>query len=125
MFAAAARARAVSIAFGKIGARYRAGAAGPYAFDCSGFARWVWQRAAGKNLPHYSRAQYAMLPKVSRSNLRAGDLVFFFRNGAHHVAIYVGNGRIIGAANPRHGVTINYLNGAWYGRHYSGAARVV
>jgi len=124
-FAAAARARVVSIAYGKVGARYRAGRSGPSAFDCSGFSRYVWQRAAGKNLPHYSRAQFASLPKVSRSNLRAGDLVFFFKRGAHHVAVYVGNGKIVHAANPRKGVIVSNLSEKWYAQRYSGAARVV
>ena len=42
-----------------------------------------------------------------RSNLRPGDLVFFFRRGAHHVGVYIGRGRMVSATNPRAGVKVD------------------
>ena len=119
------RSSIVSIALSKVGASYVAGHAGPHSFDCSGLALYVYAKAAGISLPHYSRAQYSMSTHISASNLRPGDLVFFFRNGAHHVAIYIGGGQMVGAANPRHGVRIDSVFGPWYGSHFSGAGRLL
>ena len=119
------RSSIVSIALSKVGASYVAGHAGPRSFDCSGLAMYVYAKAAGISLPHYSRAQYSMSTHISAKNLRAGDLVFFFRNGAHHVAIYIGGGKMVGAANPRHGVRIDSVFGPWYGSHFSGAGRLL
>lgn len=118
------RASAVSVARSRIGARYVAGMAGPRAFDCSGLALYVAKKAFGKNLPHYSRDQYRVLKHVAKNHLRAGDLVFFFRNGAHHVGVYIGKGRMVSATNPHGGVKIDSVFSGWYGQRYSGAARV-
>jgi cell wall-associated NlpC family hydrolase len=119
------RTRVVKLAKSKVGhARYVAGAAGPNSFDCSGLALYVWRKAAGKSLPHYSRAQAAVTKNVSRRNLKRGDLVFFFGSGAHHVAIYIGHGRMVGAANPSSGIRIDRVWSGWYGQRYSGAGRL-
>ena len=119
------RSSIVSIALSKVGSAYVAGHAGPHSFDCSGLAMYVYAKAAGISLPHYSRAQYSMTTHISAKSLRAGDLVFFFRNGANHVAIYIGGGKMVGAANPRHGVRIDSVFGPWYGSHFSGAGRLI
>ena len=72
---------------------YRWGAAGPYAFDCSGLTQYAY-KAAGRTLPHSSRMQSTMGHYVPRSSLRPGDLVFFY-SPVSHVGIYIGNGRIV------------------------------
>jgi peptidoglycan DL-endopeptidase CwlO len=119
------RASAVHIARTKVGSRYVAGHSGPTKFDCSGLALYVVKKATGRSLPHYSKAQYRATKRVAKSQLRPGDLVFFFRHGAHHVGIYIGNGRMISATNPRHGVKIDSVFSGWYGSRYSGAGRLV
>ncbi len=119
------RVSAVTIAKSRIGSRYSAGRAGPRAFDCSGLALYVVKKATGRSLPHYSRAQMAATKRVSRSALRPGDLVFFFRHGAHHVGVYIGAGRMVSATNPRGGVKIDSVFSGWYGSRYSGAGRLV
>ncbi len=119
------RTKVVRLAKSKVGrARYVAGAAGPNRFDCSGLSLWVWRKAAGRNLPHYSVAQAQATRNVKRHNLKRGDLVFFFRSGAHHVGIYIGRGRMVGAANPRSGIKIDSVFTGWYGARYSGAGRL-
>ncbi len=70
-------------------------AAGPNAYDCSGLTMAAWKQV-GVYLPHQSRSQRASIPYVSRANLRLGDLVFYY-NPIHHVAVYVGNGKIMHA----------------------------
>jgi cell wall-associated NlpC family hydrolase len=120
------RSKIVALAKSRVGhSRYVAGAAGPSNFDCSGLALWVYKKAAGISLPHYSKAQFGRVHKISSRQLRPGDLVFFFRNGAHHVAIYIGGGKMVGAANPRSGITMDFVFGPWYGSHYSGAGRLL
>lgn len=76
------------------GTRYRwGGTSTATGFDCSGFTSYAW-RAAGVNLPHSSRAQYAATQRVGAGQLQPGDLVFYGRP-IHHVAIYIGNGQVM------------------------------
>ncbi|WP_020579219.1 C40 family peptidase [Actinopolymorpha alba] len=88
----------------QLGEPYVFGADGPNSWDCSGLTMMAW-RQAGVSLPHSSRKQYAVSAKVSRSNLRVGDLVIFYSD-MHHVGIYAGNGMIIHA--PRPGKSVEY-----------------
>ena len=119
------RTRIVQVAKKQLGDRYSAGSSGPHAFDCSGFTRYVYKVATGKELPHHSRAQYAKVKKVSRKNARPGDLVFFFRGGAHHVGIYIGNGKMVDAAGYGKGVRVSPISGSWWSRTYSGMGRLL
>ncbi len=119
------RASVVHIARTKVGSRYVAGRSGPTKFDCSGLALYVVKKATGRSLPHYSKAQFRATKRVAKSALRPGDLVFFFRHGAHHVGIYIGGGRMVSATNPRHGVKIDSVFSGWYGSRYSGAGRLI
>ncbi|MFE9683487.1 NlpC/P60 family protein [Streptomyces sp. NPDC006285] len=91
-------AAAVSYAYGKIGSPYVWGATGPDAFDCSGLTQAAY-RAAGITLPRTTYAQIAAGRRVARSELRPGDLVFFY-SGISHVGLYVGNGQMVHAPNP-------------------------
>ena len=116
----------VSYAKTFLGRPYVYGAAGPRSFDCSGFTQYVYAHF-GKSIPRSSAAQYASCSKISKSSLRAGDLVFFSNSSSGgsvgHVAIYMGNGQIIHAANSRRGVCTDSLNSSYYTSHYIGAGR--
>lgn len=79
----------------KIGSPYVYGAAGPYAFDCSGLTSWAYAQV-GKSIPRTSYDQAAMGTPVSRDQLQAGDIIAFY-SGASHVGIYTGNGTVIHA----------------------------
>lgn len=87
----------VNIARSKMGSPYVYGAAGPDAFDCSGFTSWVYAQA-GISIPRTSQAQAAAGRPVSLDELQPGDIVAYY-SGASHVAIYEGNGMIIDALN--------------------------
>ena len=89
--------RIVEIARTKIGSPYVYGAAGPNAFDCSGFTSWVYAQA-GKSIPRTSQAQASAGTPVSLDNIQPGDIVVYY-GGASHVGIYAGNGTIIDALN--------------------------
>ena len=117
-------AAAIQYALAQVGDSYRAAAAGPSSFDCSGLMLAAW-RQAGVSLPHYSRAQFSSVRRIPDSQLQPGDLVFYFGGGAHHVGMYIGNGKMVHAANPRDGVEITDYKGPWYGSRYSGAGRVL
>ncbi|MDO5784787.1 MAG: SH3 domain-containing protein [Eubacteriales bacterium] len=115
-----------SVARGLLGCSYSYGATGPSSFDCSGFTQYVYGRC-GISIPRTSSAQYASSTHISKSELRAGDLVFF-SNGSSggsvgHVAIYLGDGMIIHAANSSTGVCTTSLNSSYYSSHYIGAGR--
>jgi cell wall-associated NlpC family hydrolase len=119
------RMRIVTIAKNQIGDRYSAGASGPSAFDCSGLTRYVYKLATGKELPHQSHAQFARVKRITRASAEPGDLVFFFRGGAHHVGVYIGNGRMVDAAGYGEGVRISPISGSWWSRTYSGMGRLL
>ncbi len=77
--------------------------------DCSGFVQPVF-KAYGYSTPRVSREMARTYSAVSRSEAKAGDLVFYhnLKTGVvDHVAIYIGNGKIIHANN---GVEISNVN---------------
>ena len=88
--------RAVQTALAQVGDSYVWGAAGPSAFDCSGLTLYAWA-SAGVALPHSSSAQYGYGTHVSRSEVRAGDLVFFY-SPIHHVGIAINKSQMVHAA---------------------------
>ncbi|WJP98317.1 NlpC/P60 family protein [Macrococcus bovicus] len=78
--------------------------------DCSSFAQQVFA-AMGKTLPRTTYQQMAVGKRVTSPV--AGDLVFF--NNGSHVGIYIGNGQMVDALNPREGVkqrAVSYINGS-------------
>lgn len=94
---------AIAYAEQQIGKPYEWGAAGPSSFDCSGLTMMAW-RKGGINLPRTSRQQAAYTTRVSYSDLRPGDLIYWSNNGSasgvYHVGLYIGNGRMIHAPRP-------------------------
>jgi cell wall-associated NlpC family hydrolase len=92
----AATSSALKAAMSKIGSPYRWGATGPSAFDCSGLVSWSFKQA-GISLPRTSRAMSQVGRPVSKADLRPGDLVFFYKP-VSHVAIYIGNGKVVHAS---------------------------
>lgn len=108
-----------------IGAPYRYGGSSPNGFDCSGFTSYVYKHF-GVNLSHSSRAQYGQVTKVSRSELQAGDLVFFTNGGKSigHVGIYVGGGQFIHSPSAGRSVCIESMSSGYYASHYVGGGRV-
>jgi len=71
----------------------------------AGLTMKAW-KAAGVTLPHSAGQRYRIGKKISKSNLRNGDLVFFNR-GISHVGLYAGNGKVIHA--PRSGKSVSYI----------------
>ncbi|MEJ3742481.1 NlpC/P60 family protein [Actinomycetes bacterium KLBMP 9797] len=88
--------KAVRFACNQIGKMYLWGAEGPNRYDCSGLTMAAWA-SAGVGLPHNAAAQRRATASVSKSNLRPGDLVFYYSD-LHHVGMYVGGGWIVHAS---------------------------
>lgn len=102
--------KAVRFACAQIGKMYQWGSDGPNTFDCSGLTSAAW-RQGGVGLPHNAAAQRRSIPSVSRSNLRPGDLVFYYSD-LHHVGMYVGGGWIVHASRAGEPIRMRKINAA-------------
>lgn len=122
---ASMRAEIVRVARNQLGDPYRAGSAGPHAFDCGGLTQFVFRRALGMDIARSSRGQYQQVERIKKKDARPGDLVFFFERGAHHVGIYIGNGKMIDAPNPGESVRVSPISGSWWSRTYTGMGRML
>jgi hypothetical protein len=126
---ASALASVVMLARTQIGRPYVWGGASPVtSFDCSGLVQWAFGQL-GARLPRTAQQQYDATRRVSRNDLRPGDLVFFERTyPSHeritHVGIYVGNGRMINA--PTTGDVIREMDvfSGYWGPRFAGGGRV-
>ena len=111
----------ISTGDGYLGTKYTYGGAAPQSgFDCSGFVQYVFSRN-GVTLPRTSRLQSTAGRSVAANleNARAGDLLFFSQKGdaVDHVAIYVGNDRILHSSSSGGGVRYDDLSsarGRWF-----------
>jgi cell wall-associated NlpC family hydrolase len=114
-----------------VGTRYTWGGNTPSeGFDCSGFTKYVFAKYH-ITLPRTSREQSRAGRAVPAdfSALRPGDLMMFAEPGEaiSHVAIYVGDGRIIHSSISGHGVAYTDLNagGDWFYSYFVAARRVL
>ena len=110
----------VSTAQNFLGGAYVSGGTSPSGFDCSGFTQYVYKHF-GYSISRTSGSQRSDGIGVSKSNLRAGDIVCF----SGHVGIYISNNNFIHAENPANGVTISSLNESYYKRNYITARRII
>ncbi len=118
------RAQVVERALAQVGDSYGAGGEGPDVFDCSGLVVYSW-RAVGVTLTHFSRAQYDETERISLKEARPGDLAFYFERGARHVAIYIGDGKVVHASDYNVGVVKGTVKGTpWTNAHFTGMGRV-
>ncbi len=108
---------AVDYAKAQLGKPYVWAAAGPSSFDCSGLTMAAWARA-GVSLAHYTYTQIQQTTAISRSQLKPGDLVFFY--GGEHVGLYIGNNQVVHAPQPGEVVKVSDID--WMGG-YSSAGR--
>jgi cell wall-associated NlpC family hydrolase len=112
----------------QLGTPYRSGGGSPETgFDCSGFVSWV----LGKNgivLGRSSGEHFKHGKKITRGDLKPGDLVFFSSNRKKkrvaHVGIYLGANQFIHAASNNRQIQVNGLYENYWSKHYMGARRI-
>ena len=114
---AAAGQAAVAWAKNQLGLPYGWGATGPGSYDCSGLVMRAWG-VAGVSLNRTTMDQYRQVKKISYSDLRVGDLVFWGWDATNpdsvtHVALWLGNNQILEA--PRTGLDVQITTMRWSG----------
>ena len=110
-----------------VGYNYVYGGSGPTSFDCSGFTMYVFKQF-GISLPHNAVTQSNYGAYVSKENLVPGDLVIFndySNTSIGHAAIYIGNGRIVHAANSNRGVTTDTILSGYYDARFVEGRRLM
>ncbi|MGC4047164.1 MAG: NlpC/P60 family protein [Armatimonas sp.] len=107
------------------GWRYRWGATGNGAFDCSGLTQFLYAKE-GKFIPRTAHEQFKAGQPIPKPEMQPGDLVFFRntgRSGISHVGMFIGNGQFLHAAGRKKGVRVDDINGKYYVAHWAGARR--
>ena len=107
-----ARQNLVNYALQFVGGPYRAGGNDPRTgVDCSGFVRYVMQNGAGISMNRSSGSQATQGYAVSSSQMQPGDLLFYSGgSGINHVAMYIGDGKIVHASTYATGIKISKWN---------------
>jgi cell wall-associated NlpC family hydrolase len=130
--ASATAASIIATAKRYVGTHYRYGGEAPSTgFDCSGFVQYVFGRH-GVELPRTSRLQAhagEALP-LDIASLQPGDLLLFASRGTevNHVAIYLGNNRMLHSSAGAGGVVYDDLTtarGRWYLKRHVASRRVL
>ncbi|MBM7097482.1 MULTISPECIES: C40 family peptidase [Alteribacter] len=101
-------------------------------FDCSSFIQYIFF-VHGISLPRCSRQQYLFGTRVRQDDIRRGDLLFFTTKKRKrltglqkigHVAIYLGNGKMLHTFRPVRRVSVSKLDSKWE-KKYQGARRII
>ena len=111
-----------------VGVKYKFGGRSPESgLDCSGFVGYVFRSTAGLALPHNAYAISMVGSKISTSELRPGDLVFFktLSKTFSHVGIYLGENRFIHATSSKTGtVSVSDMSESYWAKRFNGARRI-
>ncbi|WP_067667113.1 C40 family peptidase [Nocardia miyunensis] len=117
-------AQAISFACAQLGQPYVWGGNGPASggWDCSGLVQAAYAHA-GISLPRTTYDQVNVGPRIPESQLQPGDLIFYANrsDGVHHVALYLGAGKIVHA--PDFGSPVQVSNYRYPGDDYYLATR--
>jgi len=94
-----------------LGVRYVWGGTSRWGFDCSGLV-WNAYHTIGVTIPRDADAQFAAGIPIARRDARPGDLLFYGRKHVHHVAMYLGNGKMIESRDSAHSVEVTTVRTA-------------
>jgi cell wall-associated NlpC family hydrolase len=125
--AAGYRALAAHEAMIKVGTKYRYGGSSPETgFDCSGLVAHVFERTWGITVPRTTDEQRSLGRAVKRTELQAGDLVFYNTRGRpfSHVGIYLGDGHFVHAPRPGAKVRVESIDTSYWRVRFNGARRL-
>jgi len=115
----------VRVAKGFLGAPYRWGGSSVRGLDCSSFVKKLYE-FFDVSLPRTAKEQAHVGQRVSRDELKEGDLVFFNTRRAYgHVGIYIGNNEFVHASAGRERrVRIDTLDKPYYDKRFVKAVRI-
>lgn len=111
-----------------LGMKYTFGGTPPKSFDCSGFVCWVFSNSGVKKVPRTTaQGLYGKCTKISKSEAKAGDLVFFTKTynagrPVTHVGIYAGNNKMIHCGDP---IQYTSLEKSYWQQHLYGFGRLL
>jgi hypothetical protein len=120
----------VEYALKQVGKPYSYNADPPNSWDCSKLTAAAWAQVGIKLTPYtYEQVKElntAVLSGVSpnnNANLQPGDLLFYFKNSAHHVSMYIGDNKVVESSSPATGVRVTNTWTSWNIQHFSQAGR--
>src|SRR5688572_7661765 len=106
------------------GTPYRLGGTTKKGVDCSAFSQFLFASVYGFSIPRTAREQYNLTTRISRTQLKEGDLIFFnTRGGVSHVGIYLQNNKFVHAATSG-GVMISDIFDEYWARKFVGVGRL-
>jgi cell wall-associated NlpC family hydrolase len=114
-------------ALNMIGVRYRWGGNTPDSgLDCSGFVRYVFQDTLGMTLPRRAEEMSRVGEKVTVSDLKPGDLVFFntMRRSFSHVGIYIGDNKFVHSPSTGSTIRVDDMDDGYWEKRFTGARRI-
>ena len=106
------------------GTPYRLGGTTKKGVDCSAFSQFLFAAVYGFSIPRTAREQYNLTTRISRTELKEGDLIFFnARGGISHVGVYLQNNKFVHASTSG-GVTISDIFDEYWARKFVGVGRL-
>jgi len=106
------------------GTPYRLGGTTKKGVDCSAFSQFLFASVYGLNIPRTAREQYKLTDRISRTQLKEGDLIFFnTRGGISHVGVYLQNNKFVHASTSG-GVMISDIFDEYWIKKFVGVGRL-
>jgi lipoprotein Spr len=106
------------------GTPYRLGGTTKKGVDCSAFSQFLFASVYGSSIPRTAREQYNLTSRISRTELKEGDLIFFnTRGGVSHVGVYLQNNKFVHASTSG-GVMISDIFEEYWARKFVGVGRL-
>lgn len=102
------RQQVLTIAYAQLGKPYVWGAAGPSSFDCSGLIQWIFNDNLGYSIPRVAADQGMYSTSITFEEMLPGDILWT----SGHIAIYIGDGKILHAPQPGENVKIGSMD--WF-----------
>jgi lipoprotein Spr len=106
------------------GTPYRLGGTTKKGVDCSAFSQFLFASVYGLSIPRTAREQYNLTNRISRTELKEGDLIFFNTHGGiSHVGVYLQNNKFVHASTSG-GVMISDIFDEYWVRRFVGVGRL-